>query len=402
VLEPPFVGRESEFHLLKELLNATGRESRARLVSLVGIAGIGKSRLAWELEKYIDGIAEDVYWHQGRSPAYGEGVAFWALGEMVRARAGIAETIAPAPEDSTRSMATRAGSEERRGSGAARSPARAGEYPLPSAGLFATGGPSSGVGRGTTVMVFGDLQWADQGLFDFIESLLSGRARIHPHRRSRGGHGAPRRGAPGSGTSPPSTSSRCRTRPSANCWRTGARSEPRWWRIVARAACPYAVGHADAGRRGRPVADGGAYRMVGDATEVPDSAGSSPPGSTRSNRPTEPSPDASVLRLSFTSAGSRHQRNRPLSRAHGWIGARESRLDVDPRSPGPGQYAFVGPLQEVAYGTGPNGGPTRPRAQSDRRGDRGHRGRASPRVSRHARRRRRRPQPQARGPARGG
>ncbi len=50
--------------------------------------GIGKSRLAWEFLKYVDGLAETVYWHQGRSASYGEGVTFGALGEMVRMRAG--------------------------------------------------------------------------------------------------------------------------------------------------------------------------------------------------------------------------------------------------------------------------------------------------------------------------
>ena len=49
-----------------------------------GQAGIGKSRLAWEFLKYVDGVVEGVWWHDGRSPAYGEGVTFWALGEMVR------------------------------------------------------------------------------------------------------------------------------------------------------------------------------------------------------------------------------------------------------------------------------------------------------------------------------
>ncbi len=48
--------------------------------------GIGKSRLAWEFEKYIDGLVEDVWWHRGRCLAYGEGVAYWALAEMVRMR----------------------------------------------------------------------------------------------------------------------------------------------------------------------------------------------------------------------------------------------------------------------------------------------------------------------------
>ncbi len=84
--EPPFVGRDEEFRLLKDALAAVGREHRARLVSITGPGGIGKSRLAWELEKYIDGILENIYWHRGRSPAYGEGITFWALGEMVRRR----------------------------------------------------------------------------------------------------------------------------------------------------------------------------------------------------------------------------------------------------------------------------------------------------------------------------
>src|SRR5438034_887298 len=83
-MEPPFVGRTEELRLIKELLHSTGREAKARLVSVVGIGGIGKSRLAWEFLKYVDGLAETIYWHKGRCPAYGDGVTFWALGEMVR------------------------------------------------------------------------------------------------------------------------------------------------------------------------------------------------------------------------------------------------------------------------------------------------------------------------------
>ena len=88
-LEPPFVGRDDELRLLKDLFDATGRERRTRLVSVIGQGGIGKSRLAWEFVKYIDGVVENVFWHEGRSPAYGEGISFWALGEMVRRRAGM-------------------------------------------------------------------------------------------------------------------------------------------------------------------------------------------------------------------------------------------------------------------------------------------------------------------------
>jgi class 3 adenylate cyclase len=90
-LEPPFVGRQRELNLVKELFHATAEERKAQLVSIVGIGGIGKSRLAWEFEKYLDGVAETAYWHRGRCLAYGDGVAYWALAEMVRMRALISE-----------------------------------------------------------------------------------------------------------------------------------------------------------------------------------------------------------------------------------------------------------------------------------------------------------------------
>jgi tetratricopeptide (TPR) repeat protein len=90
-LEPPFVGRDRELRLAKELFHASADERKAHLVTITGIAGIGKSRLAWELYKYLDGITQDVAWHRGRCLAYGEGVTYWALAEMLRMRTGIAE-----------------------------------------------------------------------------------------------------------------------------------------------------------------------------------------------------------------------------------------------------------------------------------------------------------------------
>ena len=90
-LEAPFVGRDGELRLVKDLFHASVDQSRARLVSVIGVAGIGKSRLSWEFEKYIDGVTADIWWHRGRCLSYGEGVAFWALAEMVRGRAKILE-----------------------------------------------------------------------------------------------------------------------------------------------------------------------------------------------------------------------------------------------------------------------------------------------------------------------
>ncbi len=90
-LEAPFIGRELELRTLKDLFHACVERRSPRLVVVSGPAGVGKSRLGWELEKYLDGLADTVLWHRGRCLSYGEGVAFWALAEIVRQRFGIAE-----------------------------------------------------------------------------------------------------------------------------------------------------------------------------------------------------------------------------------------------------------------------------------------------------------------------
>ncbi len=179
VLEPPFVGRSEELRLIKELLHATERERKARLASVTGIGGIGKSRLSWEFLKYIDGLTHDVFWHHGRCPAYGDGITFWALGEMVRMRAGIAESDDRA-ESRTKLSATvadfipdddeRRWIEPRLAHLLGLEDASAGERDE----LFAVWRTffERIADRGPTVMVFEDLQWADPGLLDFIESML--------------------------------------------------------------------------------------------------------------------------------------------------------------------------------------------------------------------------------------
>ena len=75
-LEAPFVGRDRELRHIKDLFHASADDGKAHLVSIAGIAGIGKSRLGWEFYKYIDGIAGLSYWHRGRCLSYGEGVTY--------------------------------------------------------------------------------------------------------------------------------------------------------------------------------------------------------------------------------------------------------------------------------------------------------------------------------------
>src|SRR5207245_10519471 len=60
--EPPFVGRERELRLVKELFHASAEEGKAHLVSVLGIAGIGKSRLGWEFFTYVDGLIDQIWW----------------------------------------------------------------------------------------------------------------------------------------------------------------------------------------------------------------------------------------------------------------------------------------------------------------------------------------------------
>jgi tetratricopeptide (TPR) repeat protein len=90
-LEAPLTGRDAELRTIKDMFHATADRRMPRLVLVSGPAGVGKSRLGWEFEKYADGLKAELWWHRGRCLSYGEGVAFWALAEVVRQRLGIAE-----------------------------------------------------------------------------------------------------------------------------------------------------------------------------------------------------------------------------------------------------------------------------------------------------------------------
>ncbi len=85
-LEAPLVGRDRELRLIKELFHASAESRQPSLLVMVGEPGLGKSRLGWEFEKYVDGLTMTTRWHSGRSVAYGEGMAYFALSEAVRAR----------------------------------------------------------------------------------------------------------------------------------------------------------------------------------------------------------------------------------------------------------------------------------------------------------------------------
>ncbi len=187
-LELPFVGRDAELRMLTEMFHASAREERLRLVSVTGQAGIGKSRLSRELEAYLDGIRQTVYWHRGRCPSYGEGLTYWAIGEMIRRRAGIAES--DGPEETAQRIETMLADFVKDAAERARiEPAVRALVGLDTRGWSAseTGELFSAwrilferiAERAPTVLVFEDVQWADAGLVGFIEHLLEW-SRTHP------------------------------------------------------------------------------------------------------------------------------------------------------------------------------------------------------------------------------
>ena len=182
----PLVGRRRELDSLLDAFERARSTRSVQLVTLAGEPGIGKSRLVYELFEAIERHPELVFWRQGRSLPYGEGVSFWALGEMVKAHTGILET--DDEEEADRKL---------RATVMATVPADEVEWTIahlrPLAGIEDRGGRSDNqeeafaAWRGflegiadqrALVLVFEDLHWADEGLLDFVDHLVDWATRV--------------------------------------------------------------------------------------------------------------------------------------------------------------------------------------------------------------------------------
>ena len=173
----PLVGRARERDLLLGAFERARGESSTQLFTIVGVPGIGKSRLVAELFGELEREAEITHWRQGRSLPYGEGSTFWALAEMVKAEAGILEsdTAADAERKLREAIAALVPDED-----AAWVESRL----RPLVGLDAPGGARDEnfaawrrfvealAERRPTVLVFEDLHWADEDLLDFVDELV--------------------------------------------------------------------------------------------------------------------------------------------------------------------------------------------------------------------------------------
>ena len=177
----PLVGRDDELAALVGALGRARRERSAHLVTLVGVPGIGKSRLVRELFRSLEHDPELVYWRQGRSLPYGEAVTFSALAEIVKAHAGILETRC-------RGRGARKAAPRRHGDGGRR---RRRDLDRRAPGPLVGTGEADPAGQERQeeafaawraffealadqrpfVLVFEDLHWADDASLDFVDYL---------------------------------------------------------------------------------------------------------------------------------------------------------------------------------------------------------------------------------------
>ena len=174
----PLMGRRDELDLLVGALQRIRRERQPQLVTVAGVPGIGKSRLVAELFSVAEADADFITWRRGRSLSYGDNVSLWALGEIVKAELGVLESDSRAetaakltaslgellddPEEAAwieRHLAPLVGLPGDNVDRSQSAPARrrwiealADRYPL--------------------VLVFEDLQWADDELLDFVDQLV--------------------------------------------------------------------------------------------------------------------------------------------------------------------------------------------------------------------------------------
>jgi DNA-binding SARP family transcriptional activator/tetratricopeptide (TPR) repeat protein len=182
------VGRERELAQLADGL-ARARAERARqLVTIVGVPGIGKTRLVHELYTLVEAGPGDVGWLQGHSLPYGDGVTFWALGEIVKAHAGVLESDTPlAVEEKLRLAVAQALGEDEETEWALghlrRLVGLAADVPMASDRrdeafaawrLFF----EALADELPLVLAIEDLHWADEGLLDFVDELAGGMTEV--------------------------------------------------------------------------------------------------------------------------------------------------------------------------------------------------------------------------------
>jgi len=170
----PLVGRELEKSLLVGTFERAAQQRSCQLVTIVGEPGAGKSRLCMELFGYLEDRPGLTRWRQGRCLPYGDGIAFWALGEIVKAECGILDTDSPEEAEAKLERALPRDEPDLLWLKARLAPL-----------VGVPGEPAAQeetftawrrfcerlAATGPAVLVFEDLHWADEALLAFLEHL---------------------------------------------------------------------------------------------------------------------------------------------------------------------------------------------------------------------------------------
>ncbi|HEX5951311.1 MAG TPA: adenylate/guanylate cyclase domain-containing protein [Actinomycetota bacterium] len=172
-LEARMVGRDEELATLERALARVRTESRPALVTVIGPAGIGKSRLAFEFLWAIEHLPEPVSVRKGRCLSYGN-VSYSALAEAVKAECGVLDDDPPEAVVSKTAAAVERLFGDREltphvealiGSGREHSFGREDLFDAWRRVLERM------ASRSPLVLVLEDLHWADDGLLDFVQHV---------------------------------------------------------------------------------------------------------------------------------------------------------------------------------------------------------------------------------------
>jgi class 3 adenylate cyclase/tetratricopeptide (TPR) repeat protein len=167
-LDAPMVGREHELELLHGGLSEAVEARRCRLVTVIGEAGVGKSRL---IDEFVGSVGEAATFLRGRCLPYGDGITYWPLAEAVRQASGILER--DTTDEARAKLASLAGDidvEERVAAAIGLSPT---SFPAAELTWGARKLLESLADPTPLLVLFEDIHWAESTFLELIEHLTA-------------------------------------------------------------------------------------------------------------------------------------------------------------------------------------------------------------------------------------
>jgi class 3 adenylate cyclase/tetratricopeptide (TPR) repeat protein len=167
--EVPMVGRELERRRLLDMLERVVAERACRLVTVLGTAGVGKTRL---VEEALASVGERATVLRGRCLSYGEGITYWPVAEIVHEAAGIADDHSDDPQARIASLVSGEEGADRIVNGVAHAIGLPGAQAAPDETFWSIRRLLEAVARrGPLVACFEDIHWAEPTLLDLIEHI---------------------------------------------------------------------------------------------------------------------------------------------------------------------------------------------------------------------------------------